>query len=119
MLILCIPANPYNFWNDWKTELCRDKMLHFGVSEPSSLMIHEVLFFIKNRLKKDGLSMEKFNLPEPDIDMIKDAEVIQDEPIYNEDVLKSLLQERIPTLNEAQKNVFDRHSLQKPWGSQI
>ena len=108
MLILCIPANPYNFWNYWKTELCRDKMLHFGVSEPSSLMIHEVLFFIKNRLKKDGLSMEKFNLPEPDIDMIKDAEVIQDEPIYNEDVLKSLLQERIPTLNEAQKNVFDQ-----------
>ena len=68
LLILCQPVNPLQFWNDWKNELCRDKMLRVGLIEPNALMIAEVLMYIKRRLQREELTMGQFNLTHPDID---------------------------------------------------
>ena len=35
LLILCQPVDPLSFWNDWKIELCRDKMVHLRLTDPN------------------------------------------------------------------------------------
>ena len=111
LLTLCQPSDPHKFWNDWKLELCRDKMVSSRLTEPTSLMINEVLFFIKNRLDKVGLTMEKFQMPQPDMSVIEaaeEAQIIQEELPFDMEYLKKFVQEKYPTLNEEQKYAFDQ-----------
>ena len=111
LLIFCNPSDSLKFWNDWKTELCRDKMVSLRVTEPTSLMINEVLLFIKGRLDKDGLKMEKFNLPQPDTSVIEaanEARVIQEETNFDPEYLRRLVETKSHTLNDGQKEVFNQ-----------
>ena len=101
--------NPAQFWNDWKTELCRDKMNKKGLTEPSALIVAEVLLCIKRRLNKEDLTMEQFHLPQPDSTVIEAAEeltMLQEETHYNTESLKNVVQQEYQILNEGQKKVF-------------
>ena len=109
LLIWCQPMNPAQFWNDWKTELCTDKMKKKGLTEPSALIVAEVLLCIKRRLQKEDLSMEQFHLPQPDSRVIEAAEeltMLQEETHYNTESLKNVVQQEYQILNEGQKKVF-------------
>ena len=106
LLILCRPVTPLQFWNEWKTELCRDKMIKERLTEPNSLMIAQVLTYIKRRLHKEELSMADFNLPEPDTSVIEAAEeisMLQEETNYDEEALNFFVQQQYQKLNVGQK----------------
>ena len=109
LLIWCQPISPLQFWNEWKTELCRDKMAEQHLTEPNTLMIQEVLIYIKRRLQKEELNMEAFHLPEPDISVIEAAEelsILEEETSYDTDDLKHFVEQQYQKLNEGQKKVF-------------
>ena len=109
LLIFCSPVTPFKFWNDWKIELCRDKMVKEGLIEPNRIMVEEVLLYIKERLEKEHFTMEQFNLPEPEIRVIEAAEevrMLDEETNYNIESLKELVLQKYQILNEGQKLVF-------------
>ena len=111
LLIFCQPSDPLKFWNDWQTELCRDKMVQKGLTEPNRPIIEEVLLYIKRRLEKEELTMKMYNLPEPEISEIEAVEqerMIHEETNYNTESLRKIVQQQYQTLNEGQKKYLTK-----------
>ena len=105
----CTPIDTLNFWKEWQVDLCRDRMLKGGVTEPSRVMIEEVLYYIKTVLEKNDYSLKDFNLPEPDVNIIEAADLSRliQEGDYDVDSYKIFVDEHYSKLNDGQKKVVD------------
>jgi len=109
ILMYCRPADPLEFWNRHKFELCRDFMLRDRVEQINHQVQNEALIHIQSILDNDCLLLhEHFNLPKPDQEQTHDIpKVISDELNHDPVVLKDSVQAEYPKLNHEQKEVFN------------
>ena len=78
------------------------------VSDITDLIETEVLIYIQDRLEREGLSLQHFNLPEPKVEHLvaNEHRIIREETEFDFASLKGEVQNGYPNLNLQQKHVF-------------
>eukprot|EP00095_Tigriopus_kingsejongensis_P008014 maker-scaffold1844_size26589-snap-gene-0.4 protein:Tk08014 transcript:maker-scaffold1844_size26589-snap-gene-0.4-mRNA-1 annotation:"hypothetical protein Y032_1114g3627" len=106
------PADPKQFWEKWRLELCRDFMKRDRLSAPSEMIVNQVLFDLQDRVERDGLHLANdFQMPMPNPDIIAQLQtprIIREEIEFDVVELQIRAEQGYATLNMEQKNVFDR-----------
>lgn len=110
ILLLCKPQRPEDFYEKYRTELCRHLMKKDRVSEPSQNHINKVLKVIKKRVAQEGLTMNQVGLPEPVLseDEERIPHVVQEE-LFSQDTraeMREQVAEQVHTLNDDQLEVY-------------
>ncbi|XP_074649050.1 uncharacterized protein LOC141904363 [Tubulanus polymorphus] len=109
LLIYCRPSDPLQFWNKWRTELSRDIMHQMDVDHVTARVENEVLLQLQHAVQREGLDLAlDFSLPLPVLDSVTSLpRVISEETSYDMPALHAALTEKLPTLNDEQKLIYD------------
>ena len=120
LLIYCRPSDTLAFWERHKLNLCQDLLQQSGLQEPNEAIYNTVLHRIQERLQLDELDLvSNFNLPAVDINLLPDngkvPSIIRQETSYDVNVLRQRIPDRVNTLNEEQRNLYDEvvHSVRQ------
>ena len=110
ILLYCKPQRPGDFYEKYKTELCRHLMKKDKTKEPTQAHINSVLKVIKKRVAQDGLTMNQVGLPEPVLSEEEERvpHVIQEELFSQDqrDEMKDQVEDQVNTLNDDQLEVY-------------
>ena len=109
LLVNCLPTNAPELWTKWRRALCEDKIRRSDQTEVTDLIESQVLIYIRDRLERDGHSLEAFHLPQPSVEHLVTTEhrILREETEFDFNVLAQETQLGYPNLNAEQKVVFD------------
>ena len=109
LLVNCMPANSFELWNRWRRTLCEDKIRQSEGTELTDIIESQVLIYIRDRLEREGHSLESFHLPQPSVEHLIASEhrIIREETEFDFPTLQQEVENGYPYLNAEQKNVFD------------
>ena len=110
ILIHCTLANPLQFRETHKVNVCTDLMQWDKVSSPTEAILNEVLLLLQDSLERQGLDVhEKYGLPKPQSmsQYLQDTTPrITEELSYDTAYLQGKVTEQYRTLNKKRQHIF-------------
>jgi hypothetical protein len=109
LLVNCMPPDANELWTRWRRDLCEDKIRQTNQTDVTNLIESQVLIYIRDRLERDGLTLQQFQLPEPTVEHLVTNihRIIREETEFDLDSLSQEVQDGYSTLNTEQKSAFD------------
>ena len=110
ILLHCKVQRPEEFFDKYKTELCRHLMKKDRVKEPRQDHINKVLKVIKKRVAQEGLTMNQVGLPEPVLSEEEERipHVIREQTFsqHTREEMRAQVDDQMHTLNDDQLEIY-------------
>jgi hypothetical protein len=109
LLVNCMPSNALDLWTRWRRTLSEDKIRQANETEVTDLIESQVLIYIRDRLEREGHSLQTFHLPQPSVEnqVVTEHRVIREETEFDFLSLQQEAENGYPNLNAEQKIVYD------------
>lgn len=114
ILVFALPSNPLSMWELFQDHLCEDYFYHLNNLHPNmhnnnrELAVTECLISLDYELQNHGLSLQHYGLPIPNRQLLNNRNrALLEELDFNQEQLQQLTDERIPMLQDTQRQVFD------------
>ena len=107
ILLFCGPPSPIELFQKWKKELAHDYLYRDNLTEINIRIENELLLYIQDKLERESLSLQHFQLPQPSEATEPNApRVLHEEMDFNTDELKRNVQLRLKPLNNEQMGAY-------------
>ena len=106
IVIHCMAADPWALFNEFKAELCADKLHEKNLKEPTDEIVNEVLLELQEMFERQDKCLEEFiglnNMPNPVAKQKNVAKELQCELDFIPEVQAEIAEKNESTLNEEQ-----------------